>query len=46
MVLLSSLFVQSHVLAQGQVLRTFVYKPNSIYTVNAGLGVATQIVLD
>jgi type IV secretion system protein VirB9 len=49
-VLLSSLFVQSHVLAQGQgqgqVLRTFVYKPNAIYTVNAGLGVATQIVLD
>jgi type IV secretion system protein VirB9 len=45
-VLLSSLFVQPSVLAQGQVMRTFAYKPNSIYTVNAGLGVATQIVLD
>lgn len=45
-VLISSLFMQSNALAQGQVMRTFVFKPNSIYTVNAGLGVATQIILD
>ncbi len=31
---------------QAQAQRTFVYKPNAIYAVNAGLGVATQIVLD
>jgi type IV secretion system protein VirB9 len=32
--------------AHAQAQRTFVYKPDAIYAVNAGLGVATQIVLD
>jgi type IV secretion system protein VirB9 len=45
-VLLASLFGQTNAFSQGQAQRTFVYKPNSIYTVNTGLGVATQIVLD
>jgi type IV secretion system protein VirB9 len=31
--------------ADGQVIQRYVYKPGSIYQVNAGLGIATQIVL-
>lgn len=44
--LLVGLMGQTAVCAQGQAQRTFVYKPNTIYSVNTGLGVATQIVLD
>jgi type IV secretion system protein VirB9 len=44
--LLISLLSQSTSFAHGLSQRTYAYKPNSIYTVNAGLGIATQIVLD
>jgi type IV secretion system protein VirB9 len=41
-----SLLTTLHVSAQSQAQRTFVYKANAVYTVNTGLGLATQIVLD
>ncbi len=46
LVMLAAFLSQADAHAQGHAQRTYVYNPNAIYTVNAGLGLATQIVLD